>query len=107
MVDSSIEDRLKSFEHFTSDGWEYLLQSEEHKELGIYTLSQILFIYKRVEFKYNHTYFEIFESCSGEGYVVNLYSSCLKDDKGDYFDVNMIDGGLCTGSVNDAIEFMM
>lgn len=104
---SSIEAYLKSFDHFTSEGWEYFLQDEEHKELAINTLSQILNIYKRVEFKYNHSYYEIFESCSGDGYVINLYSSCLKDEKGDYLDANMIDGGLCTGATRDAIEFMM
>lgn len=106
MVDLSIEAYLKSFDNFTSEGWEYLLENSEHKELAINTLSQILFIYKRVEFKYNNSYYEIFESCS-DGYVVNLYSSCLKDEDGDYFDANMIDGGLCSGSTRDAIEFMM
>jgi len=93
--------------HFTSEGWECLLQNQKYKELAINSLSQILFIYKRVEFKYNDTFYEIFESCSNSGYVVNIYSSSEKNDDGDYFDVNMLDGGLCTGNSQDAIEFML
>lgn len=103
MIDSSTVD----LEHFTSEGWEYLLEKEEHKEIAINSLSQILTIYKRVEFKYNDTFYEIFESCSNDGYIVNIYSSSLKDENGDYFDINIIDGGLCTGNSKDAIEFMM
>lgn len=102
----SIQKYLEGFEHFTSEGWECLLENQEYKELGINTLSQILHIYKKVEFKYKHSYYEIFES-SNSGYVINIYSSCCKDENGDYFDTNMIDGGLCTGSTKDAIEFML
>ena len=42
-----------NYEHFSSEGWECLLQDEKRKEIAINSLSQILFIYKRVEFKYN------------------------------------------------------
>lgn len=107
MFDSSSEEHPRNYEHFSSEGWECLLQDEEHKELAINSLSQILFIYKRVEFKYNDTFYEIFESCSNSGYIVNIYSSSQKNEDGDYFDINMLDGGLCTGNSKDAIEFMM
>jgi len=59
-----------------------------------------------VEFPYNNLFYEIFESTNG-GYMVNLYSSNEKDEDGCFLDENIIDGGLCTRSASDAIEFMM
>jgi hypothetical protein len=96
----------KGFENWTKEGWEFLLQNEEYKELGINTLSKILDLYQRVEFRYNNTYYEVFDSVNG-GYMVNVYTSDNKDDDGCYLDKNCIDGGLCAGSSKDAIEFMM
>jgi len=59
-----------------------------------------------IEFKYNGLFYEIFESVSSEGYVVNVYSSDEKDDD-EYLEENLVDGGLCSGSAEDAILFMM
>lgn len=101
------EEALKGFENWTKEGWEFLLQNDEYKDLAISTLSKILYIYNRVEFKYNSSYYEIFESCSGNGYVVNLYSSCHKDEDGNYLEENIVDDGLCTGETRDAVEFML
>lgn len=92
--------------NWTKEGWEFLLQNNEFKELAIQTLSQILFIYQRVEFKYNNLYYEIFDS-SNSGYIVNVYLSDQKDENGYYLEDNIVDCGLCTGSSKDAIEFML
>jgi len=46
--------------------------------------------------------YEIFESAE-RGYVVNVYS----DEDGEYLDKYLVDGGLCSGTVKDAIEFML
>lgn len=102
----SIEERLKHYENFTSEGWQPLLHDEKHKALAIETLAQILFIYKKVEFQYNNLFYEVFDSASS-GYVINIYSSSVKDEDGCYLEKNLIDGGLCTGTCKDAIEFMM
>ena len=59
-----------------------------------------------VEFIYNNLYYEIFES-SDSGYIVNVYTNNDKDQYGEYIESNLIDGGLCTGGVIDAIEFML
>ncbi|WP_294964134.1 hypothetical protein [Sulfurimonas sp.] len=60
-----------------------------------------------VEFVHSGFYYEIFESTCNDGFAVNVYSSNEKDEYGDYIDKYLIDGGLCTGSVKDAIEFML
>jgi len=60
-----------------------------------------------LEFIHNTCYYEIFESAIDSGYVVNVYSSNEKDEYGDYLDKHLIDGGLCTGSALNAIEFML
>ena len=96
----------KNIENWTSEGWECLLQSDEYKDLAISTLSKILYIYNRVEFKHKSLFYEIFDS-SHSGYVINIYSSAKKDEDGYYLEENMIDGGLCTGETRDAIEFML
>lgn len=93
-------------ENWTKEGWEFLLKDKDYKDLVINTLSQILFIYKKVEFKHNNLFYEIFDSSNG-GYVINVYSSDKKDEDGYYLEENIVDGGLCTGNVTDAIEFML
>ncbi len=92
--------------NWTKEGWEFLLQSNEFKELAIITLSKILDLYQRVEFKYNNLYYEVFDS-SNSGYIINVFSSDIKDEGGYYLEDNFVDGGLCTGSSKDAIEFML
>lgn len=59
-----------------------------------------------IEFKYNGLYYEIFESVSSEGYIVNVYSSDKKVDD-EYLEDNLVDGGLCSGGAEDAILFML
>ena len=59
-----------------------------------------------VEFVYNGFFYEIFESADS-GYVVNVYLDNEKDEYGNYLDKHIIDGGLCTGSAKDAVEFML
>jgi len=39
--------------------------------------------------------------------MINIYSSNEKDENEEYFNENIIDGGLCLGSSKDAIEFML
>lgn len=92
--------------HWTSEGWDFLLEDEKYNELAIGTLSKILDIYKRVEFRYKGLYYEIFDSIDG-GYIVNVSSSDEKDDDDCYLEKHIVDGGLCTGNVRDAIEFML
>ncbi|PHS55311.1 MAG: hypothetical protein COB17_11560 [Sulfurimonas sp.] len=62
---------------------------------------------KAVHFSYNEYYFEIFESVTDYGYVVNVYSNDEKDENNDYLVRHLIDGGTCTGSALDAILFML
>jgi len=38
---------------------------------------------------------------------INIYSSDEKDESGEYRDEFNVDGGLCSGSAKDAIEFML
>ena len=101
------EEALKGFENWTKEGWECLLQNEEYKQLAISTLAQLLDLYKKVEFKYNDLYYEIFVSEDNIGFMINIYSNLEKDEDGCYLDKNLLDGGLCTGSSYDAIEFML
>ena len=48
----------------------------------------------------------MFESADS-GYIVNIYSSNEKDEYDQYIEANLVDGGLCSGSEKDAIEFML
>ena len=100
------EEAIKGFENWTKEGWDFLLQNEEYKQLAISSLAKILDLYSRVGFRYKEQYFEIFAS-DANGYMINIYSSSDKDEDGCFLDKNMVDGGLCTGSSCDAIEFMM
>jgi len=96
----------KGFENWTKEGWDFLLQNNEYKEIAVSTLSKILDLYQRVEFKYNNSYYEVFDAADG-GYMINLYSTDEKDEDGYFLEENVIDGGLCTGTSKDAIEFML
>lgn len=58
------------------------------------------------EFIFNDLFYEIFESLD-TGYIVNIYCCNKKNDNGDYLDEYLVDGGLCTGSAKDAVEFML
>ena len=59
-----------------------------------------------LEFEYNGLFYEIFESLD-TGYIVNIYSSNTKDEDDEFLDEYEVDGGLCTGSARDAVEFML
>ena len=72
----------------------------------IRNLATILKSSKTVRFTHNSFYYEIFKSAD-TGYVVNIYSSKELDEDGDYLEENCIDGGLCTGNTENAIEFML
>lgn len=55
-----------------------------------------------VSFEHDGLSYCITESCQEDGYSVDVFNS------GDDIDVDEpIDGGLCTGSEKDAIEFMI
>ena len=96
----------KDFKEWTYEGLSFLLQQEHFREMAITALSKFLILNQSIEFAYNSLYYEVFESADS-GYVVNIYSSNEKDDEGEFIEVNLIDGGLCTGSAKDAIEFML
>lgn len=98
---------LKGFENWTKEGWDFLLQNEEYKQLAISTLAKILDLYQRVEFKYKDQYYEVFTSDCENGYMINVFSNAQKDEDGYFLDENIVDGGLCSGNSCDAIEFMM
>ena len=72
----------------------------------INALVRVLKYENSVEFKHNDCYYEIFGSVNG-GYIVNVYSSNTKDTDGYYLYEHIVDGGICTGSAKDAIEFML
>jgi hypothetical protein len=75
-------------------------------EIKLKELADILRCNRYLEFEYENLYYQISESAE-IGYVINVYSSKEKDDNGDYLDYYLIDGGLCTGSAKDAIEFFV
>jgi len=102
-----IENEAKNgFKGWTKEGLGFLLQNEEYKHIAIDSLSKMLESQEEIEFVYNNLYYEIYAS-SESGYIVNIYSSGEKDENGHYLEDNNIDGGLCTGSCKDAIEFML
>jgi len=76
-------------------------------EERIASFTQTLKEEKRVHFTYNEFYYEIFESSCSDGYVVNVFSSDEKDVYGEYLEKYVVDGGLCSGSPRDAVEFML
>jgi len=94
------------FKNWTKEGLGFLQDDENYKHIAIDSLSKRLEHNQELEFVYNNLNYEIFESTQG-GYVVNVYSNDERDENGDYLEQNNIDGGLCTGSCKDAIEFML
>ena len=94
------------FKNWTKEGLDFLLDDENYKHIAIDSLSNRLEHHQEVEFVYNNLHYEIFTSSEG-GYAVNIYSSGEKDEDDDYLEKNNIDGGLCSGSSKDAIEFML
>lgn len=76
------------------------------KKEMIFQLASKLKEVSRVEFEYNNSFYEIFESTEG-GYMINIYSSNEKDEDDEYLYENNFDGGLCTGTAKDAIQFML
>lgn len=77
-----------------------------NNKLNIKELADILKTNKSLEFEYKNLHYQIFES-SELGYCVNVYSSNDKDENGDYLDSNLVDGGVCTGSAKNAVEFLL
>jgi len=94
------------FKEWTYEGLSFLLQEERFSDIAFNTLTKLLELNKSVEFKHNNLYYEVFLS-TDSGYVVNIYSSDEKDESGEYRDEFNVDGGLCSGSAKDAIEFML
>jgi len=107
MCNSYIQNEAKKcFKEWTKEGLSFLLQHKDYNDIAINTLSKLLDMGETVEFIYNELYYEIFES-SESGYIVNVYTSDEKDEYGCYLDKYNIDGGLCSGSAKNAIEFML
>jgi hypothetical protein len=73
----------------------------------INSLAKVLRDKNIVEFNHNEFYYEIFLSADS-GFVVNLYSSDMRDSEGELIESNLVDGGLCESEEEkDAIEFML
>ena len=73
----------------------------------INSLARVLKTKNSVEFNHNKFYYEIFLSADS-GFIVNLYSSDMRDSEGELIESNHIDGGLCdTDLAIDAIKFML
>ena len=69
-------------------------------------LARLLRNKSSVEFKHDGLFYEIFESADS-GYIVNVYSSDERDEYREYLEEHNFDGGLCSGSARDAVEFML
>lgn len=82
------------------------MKEADMNKVELKKLANILESNKTVEFIHNGFYYEIFKSAD-TGYIVNVYSSDKKDEYGEYIEDNCIDGGLCSGSAEDAIGFML
>ena len=76
------------------------------KEEEILQLSYVLKKIGKIEFEHNNSFYEIFKSTE-DGYMINIYSSNEKDEDDEYLYENNFDGGLCTGTAKDAIQFML
>ena len=88
------------------DGELLAYQDNELTTEKINALEEALENGETIEFKYNGLFYEIFESVSSEGYIINVYSSDEKNEDG-FLEENLIDGGLCSGGAEDAILFML
>jgi len=80
---------------------------DDMNEKRIASFTQTLKVEKRVHFTYNEFYYEIFESSCSDGYIVNVFSNDERNEDGDNLEHHHIDGGLCSGSARDAVEFML
>lgn len=96
----------QNFKDWTKEGLEFLLNNAQFQDIAINAYAKLLELNEAVEFKYNDMHYEIFISAD-TGYVVNVYSSDERDEDGEYREANLMDGGLCTGTAKDAIEFML
>lgn len=101
-----LNEAKNGFKDWSNEGWEFFLNNNEYKQIAICTLAKILELHHKVEFIYNNLHYEIFAS-SQSGYMVNIYSSNEKDEDENYLEEYLVDGGVCTGSCQDAIEFML
>lgn len=100
------QEAKKGFKEWSKEGLEFLLNNAQFQDIAIDAYSKLLDLNETIEFKHNDLHYEIFKSVDS-GYIVNLYSSDEKDEDGYYLEQNSIDGGHCTGSAKDAIEFML
>ncbi len=82
------------------------MKADDMSKSKIKAYSKMLESGKTVEFIYNGFYYEIFKSADN-GYIVNIYSNDERDEDGYYLDKHIIDGGLCSGSAENAIVFML
>ncbi len=95
-----LKEELEKYKQWSNDASDDIIESNN------LIFATILEEEHTIEFIHNKLYYEIFESADS-GYVVNVYSSDDKDEYGCYLDENIFDGGLCTGSAEDAIRFML
>jgi len=95
---SEIKQSFNKHEGNSSDG--------DMDESKIKAFADILESAGTIEFIHNGFYYEIFESAD-TGYVVNVYSDDARDEYGEYLEEHIVDGGLCTGSAEDAVGFML
>ncbi|MCD6433228.1 MAG: hypothetical protein J7L21_04230 [Sulfurimonas sp.] len=82
------------------------MKTDEMSVTAINDFANILNNGETADFIFNDFYYKIFESCD-KGYIINIYSCNQRDENGDYLDKYIIDGGHCTGSAREAIEFML
>lgn len=76
------------------------------KNNKINSLARVLRNESSVEFTHNSLFYEVFESITDSGYVINVYSSNEKTNN-EYIEANLLDGGLCSGTAFEAISFML
>lgn len=100
-VDKLVSDIKSSFNKHDGNS-----KNEDMSESKIKAFAEILEDAQTIEFIFNGLFYEIFESADS-GYIVNVYSDDKRDEYGEYLEENAIDGGLCTGSAEDAIGFML
>ncbi len=73
----------------------------------LYELTRKLETEGSVEFIHNGLLFLIWESESEAGYVVDVFDPYILYESYNDEVPEPLDGGLCTGSARDAIEFML
>jgi len=82
------------------------MKTDEMSAEAINDFAKMLNNGNTAEFIFNDLFYEIFESLD-TGYVVNIYCCNKRDEDGSYLNEYLVDGGLCTGSAKDAVEFML